>query len=161
MADRSTPADPLRAKLTRRHYLAFDYGTSKIGVAVGDTESGTASPLTTIRSRAESARWSAIDRLVKRWQPAGFVVGLAYRQDGSANPITQVMHMFAAQLQDRYRIPTHRIDETLSTFESKMRLTIEVGLRADKMLAVQDQVAAQLVLQAWLDRQSINAHADC
>ena len=61
--------------------LGFDYGPRKIGVAVGQTVTGSATPLTTLRSRGERPDWPGIEALVREWQPSAAVVGLPFQMD--------------------------------------------------------------------------------
>lgn len=143
--------DPLAAKLSTDTYLGFDFGNKKIGVAVGQTTTATASPLQTIASINQVPNWKAIEQLILQWQPIGFVVGISKQQDGSDNPITPRMRKFCRQLEGRFRLPVYQQDETLSTFEAKQMLYDELHLNANKLWEVQDQLAAHLILQSWLE----------
>jgi putative Holliday junction resolvase len=143
--------DPLQAKVTPDTYLGFDFGVKKIGAAVGQTTTGTASPLQTIRAINQAPDWTSIDKLIQEWQPAGIVVGISRQQDGTDNPVTPRMLKFCRQLQGRFNLPVYQQDETLSTFEAKQLLFDEVNVNATKLWAVQDQLAAQLILQSWLN----------
>lgn len=146
--------DPLAAKLTSTAYLGFDFGTKKIGVAVGQTSTASASPLQTIRSINQTPNWEIIGQLIREWQPVGLVVGISRQQDGADNPVTPRMLKFCRQLEGRYALPVYQQDETLSTFEAKQLLFDEVHLGAAKMWDVQDQLAAQLILQTWLNQHT-------
>lgn len=143
--------DPLLAKTTSTTYLGFDFGMKKIGVAVGQTTTATASPLQTIRSIQQNPNWELISQLIREWQPVGLVVGISRQQDGTDNIVTPRMLKFCRQLEGRYSLPVYQQDETLSTFEAKQLLFDEVNLNATKLWAVQDQLAAQLILQTWLN----------
>jgi putative Holliday junction resolvase len=143
--------DPLLAKLTSTTYLGFDFGTKKIGVAVGQTSTTDAHPLQTIRSINQNPNWDVIGQLIREWQPVGLVVGISRQQDGTDNPVTARMLKFCRQLDGRYALPVYQQDETLSTFEAKQLLFDEVSLGAAKLWEVQDQLAAQLILQSWLN----------
>ncbi len=134
-------------------YLGFDFGIRKIGVAVGQRLTGTASPLETIRSEKKAVRWQAIDRLVATWRPDGMVVGIARQVDGRDNPVTPLMRKFCRRLEARYRLPVHAVDEHLTSFESRRLLFDDLKLRAGKVREVNDQLAAQLILQTWLNLQ--------
>ncbi len=134
-------------------YLGFDFGNKKIGVAVGQTATCTASPLQTIRSINQKPDWTTISALINEWQPAGFVVGISRQADGSDNPITPRIKKFCQQLEGRYNLPVFQIDETLTTFEAKQLLFDELQVNAGKLWEVQDQLAAQLILQSWLNTQ--------
>jgi putative Holliday junction resolvase len=141
--------DPLLAKTNADTYLGFDFGTKKIGVAVGQTTTVTASPLQTIRSINQVPNWNIIGRLIQEWQPAGCVVGISKQADGSDNTVTPRMLKFCRQLEGRYQLPVFQQDESLSTFEAKQLLFDELNVSASKLWDVQDQLAAQLILQTW------------
>jgi putative Holliday junction resolvase len=143
--------DPLCAKASTDTYLGFDFGTKKIGTAVGQTTTATASPLQTLRSLNQNPDWLGIAKLIQEWQPIGLVVGISRQDDGSDNPVTPRMLKFCRQLEGRFQLPVYQQDETLSTFEAKQLLFDEVSVNASKLWAVQDQLAAQLILQSWLN----------
>ncbi len=132
-------------------YLGFDFGNKKIGAAVGQISTTIASPLLTIRSINQQPNWNIISKLIDEWQPDGLVVGISKQSDGSDNLITPRMRKFCRQLGGRYRLPVHQIDEAYSTFEAKQMLYNDLQLSAGKLWDVQDQLAAQLILQSWLN----------
>ena len=148
--------DPLAAQLNSASYLGFDFGNKKIGVAVGQLTTQTASPLQTLRSLNQVPNWQGIEQLIQEWQPVGFVVGISQQHDGSDNPITPRMRKFCRQLEGRYQRPVYPVDESLSTYEAKQLLFDELHLRAGKLWEVQDQLAAQLILQSWLNQHHNN-----
>lgn len=131
-----------------RTVLAFDFGTKRIGVAVGEPELGSAHPLPGIAAEG-NARFAAIGRLVAQWQPARLVVGLPLAADGSAHDTTQRAERFARQLRGRFRLPVELVDERFTSVEAEHRLR---GRRATK-LAV-DSVAAQLILEQYFDARA-------
>ncbi len=143
--------DPLAQSLSSDTFLGFDFGNKKIGTAVGQNSTGIASPLKTIRSINQQPNWELISQLVKEWQPAGLVVGISKQSDGQDNPITPRMRKFCRQLEGRYNLPVYQIDESYSTFEAKQMLFDELNVNATKLWDVQDQLAAQLILQSWLN----------
>jgi putative holliday junction resolvase len=143
--------DPLLTRTSADTYLGFDFGYKKIGVAVGQTITGSASPLQTIRSINQSPDWQIISQLIQEWRPCGLVVGISRQADGSDNPVTPRMIKFCHQLNGRYQLPVYQQDEALTTFEAKQRLFDEVSVNATKLWEVQDQLAAQLILQSWLN----------
>jgi putative holliday junction resolvase len=150
MANSAKP-DPLQSLTLDETYLGFDFGAKKIGVAVGHRMTAIASPLQTLRSANQNPDWTGITKLIKEWQPVGLVVGISKQEDGSDNLITPRMLKFCRQLEGRYSLPVYKQDETLSTFEAKQMLFDEVNVSATKLWAVQDQLAAQLILQSWLN----------
>ncbi len=143
--------DPLAGLTKSSTYLGFDFGNKKIGVAVGQMTTGIANPLTTLRSLQQNPDWQAISRLINEWQPQGLVVGISRQQNGEDNPITPRMLKFCRQLQGRYNLPVYTMDETLTTFEAKHQLFDELNVNATKLWKVQDQLAAQIILQSWLN----------
>lgn len=143
--------DPLLTKTSADTYLGFDFGYKKIGVAVGQTVTASASPLQTIRSINQSPDWQIISKLIQEWRPIALVVGISRQADGSDNPVTPRIIKFCNQLEGRYQLPVYKQDETLSTFEAKQMLFDEVSVNAGKLWEVQDQLAAQLILQSWLN----------
>ena len=145
--------DPVLAGLNSATYLGFDFGNKKIGMAVGQLETKTASPLETLRSLNQVPTWNTISHYIDEWQPVGLVVGVSRQADGSDNPITPRMLKFCRQLNGRYNLPVFQIDEALSTFEAKQMLYDDMQVSATKLWAVQDQLAAQLILQSWLNQQ--------
>jgi len=133
--------------------LGFDYGVKKIGVAVGDTETNIASALTTVQAVNQKTGWDGISQLVDTWKPVKMIVGVSRQEDGSDNEVTPKMLRFSRQLEGRYQCAVELIDEALTTFEAKQMLFDEVQVNASKLWEVQDQLAAQLILQSWLNTQ--------
>ena len=128
-----------------RTVLGFDYGLRHIGVAVGQTVTGTATPVGSIDHRGSRPDWDAIARLVTAWGPDALVVGDPLNMDGTEQPITRAARRFARQLQGRFHLPVHSADERLSTREAHARL----GPRR-RRLGDDHPVAAQVVLETWL-----------
>lgn len=137
--------------LKQSTYLGFDYGDKHIGVAVGQKLTCTATGLETIPALVKQPMWDAITKLVETWNPQGFVVGISYQEDGSENPITRYILKFCRQLEGRYRLPVYTIDETLTTRESKSLYYESRAKSSHKFGAVKDILAAQLILQTWLE----------
>jgi putative Holliday junction resolvase len=143
---RPAPADPTTV-------LAFDFGTRCIGVAVGNTVVRVAHPLTTIRGEAAAPRFAAIGRLVAEWEPGALVVGRPLEEDGAANEMTARAERFARQLEGRFGLPVARVDERFTTRAAASALG-EAGISGRAREAALDEVAAQLILQAWLDEHN-------
>ena len=133
--------------------LGFDYGVKKIGVAVGDTETQIASALATVRAVNQKTGWDEITALINTWQPVRMVVGISRQENGEDNEVTPKMERFSRQLEGRYQCPVELFDETLTTFEAKQLLFDDVQVSATKLWEVQDELAAQLILQSWLNTQ--------
>ena len=135
--------------------LAFDFGTRRIGVAVGNTLIRVAHPLTTIADAANAPRFAAIASLIGEWQPASLVVGRPVHADGGAHAMTGRAERFARQLEGRFGLPVARVDERFTTLGAEAVLLAE-GARSSERKALRDQVAAQLILQSWFDHATRN-----
>ena len=94
--------------------LGFDYGTAKIGIAVGQSITGTATPLITLRAVRQHPDWQRIGDLILSWQPSALVVGLPCDIDGSETELSGSAKRFARRLEGRYHLPVHMIDERLT-----------------------------------------------
>lgn len=101
-----------------RQFLAFDYGSRRIGVATGETLLSRASPLVTLQAEPQAARDAAIDRLVGEWRPDALVVGVPRHPDGTPHRHTARAERFARELQRRLRLPVHLVDERYSSVEA-------------------------------------------
>lgn len=128
--------------------LAFDFGTHRIGVAVGDFETALAHPLETIVAVDNRARFAAIERVVAEWRPIRFVVGAPSREDGSEHPVGRLARRFAQKLSGRFRIPADIVDEHLTSFEAEHDLRA-AGARGARLRARLDPVAAQRILESY------------
>ena len=130
-----------------RTLLGFDFGTKRIGVAVGQELTRTATALTTLNSPDGGPDWAGISRLIEEWQPAALVVGLPLNLDGSESESSRLARRFGNRLTGRYNLPVFTADERLSSTEAEAILA-EQG-RFEK--ADIDKLAAQLILQSWLE----------
>lgn len=130
--------------------LAFDFGTRRIGVAIGNTVLRVAHPLTTIAAESGAERFAAIARLIGEWQPGLLVVGRPVHADGIAHAMTARAERFARQLEGRFRLPVAHADERYTTQVAETALT-GAGLRGAERRAARDAAAAQVILQAWFD----------
>ncbi|MES2958047.1 MAG: Holliday junction resolvase RuvX [Pseudomonadota bacterium] len=99
-------------------FLAFDFGTRRIGVASGNDVTRTATPLGTVAEEGAEARFAAIGRLLAEWQPAALVVGVPRHPDGAAHDNTRRAERFARQLRGRFGLPVHEVDERYTTTEA-------------------------------------------
>jgi putative Holliday junction resolvase len=133
--------------------LAFDFGTRRIGVAVGNTVTRAAQPLATIAAQPESARDAAIALLVADWQPATLVVGVPVHADGTPHAMTARAQRFARQLEDRFGVPVEHADEQHTTQLAQTALSEAGAGRRGR--AVRDRIAAQLILQGWFDELGV------
>lgn len=136
--------------------MGFDFGTVRIGVAVGETVTGLAHPLTMIPSEPVAQRFEQIGALLAEWQPHQVIVGLPTYLDGSVHEMTQRCRRFGNQLHGRFNLPVDWVDERLSSAEAAQRLQ-QAGKSARDSKDLMDAIAAQILLQQWLDQQSQNS----
>lgn len=139
--------------------LAFDFGTRRIGVAVGDWETRLAHPLEVIDAEDNDTRFGRIAALIAEWQPTGLVVGLPLSMDGEEHELTRRARRFANQLHGRFGLAVTLVDERLTSFDADLRLR-ETGVKGRSRKGLDDTLAAQQILQDLLDRVSNEpAHA--
>ena len=135
-------------------FLGFDYGERRIGVAVGQSVTGTASPLATVGVRAGEPDWSSIDGIVSDWKPAGLVVGEPLHMDGRPQPMTRRARRFSHALRSRFGLPVHTADERLSTVEARAELAARGAFRGAgggrPRHEIDHPVAARIILESWL-----------
>lgn len=148
--ERPAPATP--QPLPAGTVLAFDFGLKRIGVAVGDTAVKLAHPLTTIAEEGNDKRFAAIAALIAEWHPALLVVGLPAHLDDTEHEMSALCRRFARRLEGRYGLKTLLVDERLSSAAASEDLA-EIGIRGRKQKAALDQVAAQRILQSFLDHR--------
>src|SRR5689334_8294839 len=133
--------------------LAFDFGTRRIGVAVGDFETRLAHPLAIVAASDNRARFGAIERLIAEWRPALLVVGLPSRTDGTEHPVGQLARRFAQRLHGRFGVRTELVDEHLTSYDAEDSLRSS-GARGARLKAGLDAVAAQRILEAYFGEKS-------
>ena len=102
--------------------LAFDYGTKKIGLAVGQNISCTATPLGTIKVTKGQGYWLQIDRIIQEWQPNNLLIGWPVNMDGSDSEILEKTQVFIKELQIRYSINCIKVDERLTSIIAKQTI---------------------------------------
>lgn len=131
--------------------LAFDFGQRRIGVAVGQDVTGSASPLGIIDNRDGDIDFAAIDRLVAEWRPVRLIVGRPLNADDSAGPLGAAVRAFVAAL-ERYRLPIVTTDERYSSIEAERLLqkARADGRRGRIDKAAIDAAAAVLIAERYL-----------
>ena len=135
--------------------LAFDFGTKRVGIAVGDFETRLAHPLTTVSHADNRTRFAAIERLVAEWRPVLLVVGLPSRSDGSPHPVAQLARRFGQRLQGRFGVATRFVDEHLTSHDAEGALH-RAGVHGVRMKAAIDAVAAQRILEIYFESMTVD-----
>ena len=133
------------------YILSFDFGFRRIGVAIGQTLTATASALETV-SHGQKPDWASIDRLVKEWNPALLLVGLPLGAEGEETTMSKAARVFGSALHKRYSKPVEYIDERLTSRVAEERfaqLRASGGARRKDSDQV-DAIAAQVICENWL-----------
>ncbi len=133
--------------------LAFDFGTRRIGIAVGNTLLCSANPLAVIDEEKTDARFARIAALLAEWQPGALVVGLPCNDDGTPHELTALCRRFANRLKGRFNLPVILVDERYTSHSASAALN-ERGVHGRKQKTLIDQYAAQQILQAYFDEPS-------
>lgn len=142
---------PDRRERPRGHLLGFDFGKRRIGVAVGQAQTGTATALGTVANGA-SPDWPEITRLVEEWRPSRFIVGLPLSEDGGDTPMSGLARKFGSRLADRFGIAVEYVDERLTSKDAAGRfaeLRAAGGARRKDAARI-DAAAAKVILENWL-----------
>ena len=129
--------------------IAFDFGMRSIGVAIGQSITGTASPLQAIGAQDGIPNWDKLAHLISQWQPDALLVGLPLNMDGTQQPITASAKRFAGRLKHKYQLPVYLHDERLSTVDAKAKL-FELGGYKKLSKEKVDSVSACLIYESWL-----------
>lgn len=129
--------------------LAFDFGTRRIGVAVGNTLVRVAHPLDTLEGEGNAERFAAIARLIGEWQPGQLVVGVPVHVDGTEHSLTARARRFARQLAGRFSLPVAEVDERYTTEIAQSMLDERSAGRRGR--DERDAIAAQLILQGYFN----------
>jgi putative Holliday junction resolvase len=120
--------------------FGFDFGVKRIGIAMGNTLTGQAQPLTVIKAIDNATRFRVIGELIDHWRPARLVVGEPRHPDGAEHEMTWRSRRFANQLHGRFNLPVELVDERYSS-----------AVIAHKRGELIDDKAAAIILQQYFD----------
>ena len=134
-------------------FLAFDYGTKNIGVAVGQEITRSASTLSPLRSKNLILPWEKIDELVENWKPQALIVGVPYTIDNKELKVTSLAQNFIEQLKKRYNLPVYDAEERLTTKAARAEIFERGGYRALQNISI-DSEAAKIILEEWMNTNS-------
>ena len=123
--------------------LAFDFGTKKIGIAVGQTITKSSSPLAVVFNKDNRINWDQILEIINEWQPQLMLIGKPLNMDGTDSDIMKTVNNFFKKLNKTTNIPCEYVDERLTSFEARQNLSeIKTGLV--------DAHAAKILIDHWL-----------
>jgi len=135
------------------HYLGFDFGEKRIGIAIGQSGTLSASPLRVVKNINGRPEWDEITALISEWKPAALIVGLPLTEDGQVQRLTSLAKSFGKHLRRRYQLPIHHCDERYSSNEAA-RIIAENRRQNNRRRAKRedsDTIAAALILEQWLN----------
>lgn len=143
---------PAAAQSDANRVISFDFGSKRIGVAVGNTCTATSQPLALITAKKGRPNWQAMARVIAEWQPSTAVVGLPLRMNNSPSPMSKRAQEFGALVETRFDLPVVYVDERLSSHAADLRLQ-ETTPRGKslyrKRIKHRDSLAAQILLETY------------
>lgn len=128
--------------------MAFDFGTQKMGIAIGQSSIESANPLPLFVMKDGIPDWNQLLKIVKEWQPNLFLIGLPLNMDDSESELSARARKFARRLRHQTNIETWMVDERLTTREARETLGFYQDQGRAKRLSA-DSFAAALLIQSW------------
>lgn len=126
-------------------YLGIDFGTKRIGVAVGQSITKTATPLATVHNNQETL--VLLNKIIDEWAPKALIVGLALQPDGSHSKTSLAAEKFGNMLEQQYQLPVYFTEERLTSVAARRSLqNTPLSSSQDK-----DAMAAAIILESWLN----------
>ena len=140
--------------------MAFDYGARRIGTAVGNALTATATALEAIRNTSDGPDWKAIENLIREWQPGALVVGLPLLADGTEGDSAAAARRFGEALTDRFGLTVAFEDErhTSQVARAHLRRARAEGYGRRTRKEDVDKLSAQVILQSYFDRRPSGGH---
>ena len=134
-----------------RTILAFDFGLRRIGVAVGQDVTGSASPIGVVANRESGTDHDKIAALIKEWGPTGLVVGMPAHADGSPSDLQEPVEAFIAEL-EVYALPIDTVDERYTSVEAErvLKNARATGSRGRISKEMIDSAAAVFIAERYL-----------
>lgn len=128
--------------------MAFDFGTQKFGMAVGQSLIQSINPLPLFPVRDGIPHWDNLHKLIQHWQPDLFLVGLPLNMDDSESELSLRARKFARRLRHQTNIATFMIDERLTTREARDQIQYYQSQGQGKRLTA-DSMAAGVLIETW------------
>jgi putative Holliday junction resolvase len=131
--------------------LSFDFGLRRIGVAVGQDITGSASPLGVIANRPDGPDHQRLRELIHQWQPTRLVVGMPSHADGSPSDMQVPVNDFIEEL-SRYDLPIETVDERYTSIEAErvLKEARAAGTRGRISKDMIDSAAAVFIAERYL-----------
>lgn len=132
--------------------LGFDFGMKYIGIAVGQSMLGVASPLATLRAKDGIPTWNEITQLIEKWRPQALIVGIPLNMDDTEQLLTLCARRFSNRLRTRYQLPLYEVDERLSSWEAKQRTAFSSDKNGKQKNKLHAHSAVVLIEQWWREQ---------
>ena len=133
--------------------MGFDFGTQKMGMACGNSLSGTAQPLAIFPMRDGIPDWDKLEKLIAEWKPNACVVGLPLNMDDSESELSARARKFARRLRHRLNISVWMVDERLTTREARNSL-LSYQQQGHGKKTNADSLAATMLIESWFREAS-------
>ena len=133
--------------------LSFDFGTKKIGIAVGQTITMSSSPLTVLFNKENKVNWEEVSAIIDEWKPELLLIGKPLNMDGTDSDIMEVVDNFSKKLAKLSGIECEYVDERLTSFEARQNfkeLMIENNKNIKKEII--DANAAKILIDNWFNQ---------
>ena len=133
--------------------IGFDYGTKKMGVAIAQCITKTATPLNVLKIKNETPHWEQLDQIVSDYRPVLAIIGYPGKINKQTSLLADKIEKFGSAIEKHYKMPTILFDETYSTTIARKELR---DLRRDGNLSRRikrgqvDSMAAKIILEQWL-----------
>ena len=124
--------------------IAFDYGEKKIGLAVGNTETMTSSPISIIKKAKMGFNWDELKEKIMEWEPQKVIIGKPLNMDGTRSDFMTKVERFGKKLASLIDTEIEFFDERLTSFEAR---------QLDEDSKMIDDVAAKIILDSWLNNE--------
>jgi len=130
--------------------VGFDFGMKRIGVAVGQIVTRTATPLPLIKAQDGAPKWDEVKKILDEWQPQLLIVGLPVHMDGTEQLLTKAARRFGNRLSGRFNLPVEWVDERLTSYEAESMVE-ELGLTLNEGQLSIDSLSATLIVEQWFN----------
>jgi len=130
--------------------VGFDFGMKRIGVAVGQIVTRTATPLPLIKAQDGAPKWDEVKIILDEWQPQLLIVGLPVHMDGTEQLLTKAAKRFGNRLNGRFNLPVEWVDERLTSYEAESMVE-ELGIKLNEDDLNIDSLSAKLIVEQWLN----------
>jgi len=137
--------------------IGFDYGTKKMGVAIAQCITKTATPLNVLEIKNENPNWEQLDQIVNDYKPDIAIIGYPGKNNKKTSLLANKIEKFESAIEKHYKMPTILFDETYSTTIARQELR---DLRRDGILSKRikrgqvDSMAAKIILEQWLQLET-------